>query len=207
MAALICFAQSTQFLFQRALYREWSAAEIASAWLVGVGDLAIIGAVVLSALALVGRVRARSFSLRAALFAVTVLIGAFVGEWVVLGASGAPGRSFPTWSSCCGAAVVADRPSIGRDHPVRQSARDTAARLDESAVTPLQTDQQRVATELQGCSRRSSRIPVEHARDDTSPEPDDLARGRSTSADSSTTSNPRRRRRARAKRRSDGRLT
>jgi hypothetical protein len=93
LAALICFAQSTQILFQRTLYRDWSAREIAGAWLVGFGDLAIIGAVVLAALMVVGGVRARSFALRAALFAVTVLIGAFVGEWLVL------------W------------PRVGRDHP------------------------------------------------------------------------------------------
>ena len=149
-AALICFAQSTQFLFQRALYRDWSAAEIASAWLAGFGDLAIIGAVVLAALMLVGGVRARSFSLRAALFAVTVLIGAFVGEWLVLW------RQWGAWPVVPYEVVLLRALRwlpiglvSGAIILVRQRARDTAARLHESEVTRLQLDQQRVATELQ----------------------------------------------------------
>jgi hypothetical protein len=149
-AALICFAQSTQILFQRTLYRDWSAKEIAGAWLVGFGDLATIGAVVLMALMLGGRVPTRHVSMRAALFAVTVLIGAFVGEWLVLW------RQWGAWPVVPYEVVLLRALRwlpiglvSGAIILVRQRARETAARLHESAVTRLQLDQQRVATELQ----------------------------------------------------------
>jgi hypothetical protein len=149
-AALICVAQSTQLLFQRALYRDWSVAEIAGAWLVGFGDLATIGAVVLVALMLGGRVPARRLPLRAALFALTVLVGAFLGEWLVLW------RQWGAWPVVPYEVVLLRALRwlpiglvSGAIILVRQRARETAARLHESEVTRLQLDQQRVATELQ----------------------------------------------------------
>ena len=149
-AALICVAQSTQLLFQRALYRDWSVAEIAGAWLVGFGDLATIGAVVLVALMLGGRVPARRLPLRAALFALTVLVGAFLGEWLVLW------RQWGVWPVVPYEVVLLRALRwlpiglvSGAIILVRHRARETAARLHESEVTRLQLDQQRVATELQ----------------------------------------------------------
>jgi signal transduction histidine kinase len=149
-AALICFAQSTQILFQRTLYLDWPVTEIAGAWMVGFGDLAIIGAVVLAALSLGGRVRARRLSLRAALFAMSVLVGAFVGEWLVLW------RQWAAWPVVPYEVVLLRALRwlpiglvSGAIILVRQRARETAAQLRESEVSRLQLEQQRAATELQ----------------------------------------------------------
>jgi signal transduction histidine kinase len=150
IAAFICFAQSTQMLFQRTLYRDWSATEIAGAWLVGFGDLATIAASVLLALMLGGRVRTRHAYLRAVLFATAVLFGAVVGEWLVLW------RQWGAWPVVPHEVVLLRAFRwlpiglvSGAIILVRQRARETAARLHESEVTRLQLEQQRVATELQ----------------------------------------------------------
>ena len=65
IAALVCLALSTQFLFQRPLYENWSAVAIAGAWARGLGDQLVIVTVILLVVTLAGRAPIRHFLLRA----------------------------------------------------------------------------------------------------------------------------------------------
>jgi LytS/YehU family sensor histidine kinase len=80
----------------------------------------------------------------------TVLLGAFLGEWLVLW------RQWGAWPVVPYEVVLLRALRwlpiglvSGAIILVRQRARETAAQLHESAVTRLQLDRQRVATELQ----------------------------------------------------------
>ena len=84
LAALVSLALSTQLMFQRQLYDQWSPGQIAGAWLQGWASLAVVAGVILGTLALAGRVPVQGRLLRLAWFAIAVLAGALAGEWLVL---------------------------------------------------------------------------------------------------------------------------
>jgi hypothetical protein len=150
IAALVCLALSTQFLFQRGVYRDWSTSEIAGAWLRGFADRAVIAAAILLALALAGRVPASHGVPRMLLFWCGVLAGAAMGEWAALWLQwGAwPTASYETvllralrWLPL---GVVAGAIVLHR-----QRTSEIAARLHDAEVARLQLEQQTAATQLQ----------------------------------------------------------
>lgn len=150
VAALICLALSTQFLFQRPLYDNWSAVAIADAWARGLGDLLVIATAILLTLDLAGRVPIRHLLFRGTLFACAGLAGACVGEWAVL---------WLQWGAWPTVTLQAVLPRAFRWVPIgavsgailvfRQRASEIGAQLHESEVTRLRLEQQRVALQLQ----------------------------------------------------------
>ena len=150
IAALVCLALSTQFLFQRPLYENWSAMAIATAWARGLVDLVVIAAAILMAVTLAGRAPIRHSLLRGGLFAGAVLAGACMGEWAVL---------WLQWGAWPTVALQALLLRAFRWLPIgagagaillfRQRASEIGAQLHESEVTRLRLEQQRVALQLQ----------------------------------------------------------
>jgi signal transduction histidine kinase len=149
-AALACLALSTQFLFQRTLWQQWSAVEIGGAWLLSLRDQMVIAAAILLALALAGRLPLRRLAPRVLLFVAALLAGAALGEWAVLWLKW---RALPTVD----VATVVGR--AWRWAPIsavmggivlfRQRTRELDARIHESDVTRLKLEQQRVEMQLQ----------------------------------------------------------
>ena len=92
IAALVCLALSTQFLFQRPLYENWSTVAIAGAWARGLGDLLVIVTAILLAVTLAGRVPIRHVLMRGALFAAPYSLAPAWANGPCCGSSGAPGR-------------------------------------------------------------------------------------------------------------------
>jgi signal transduction histidine kinase len=92
VAALVCLGLSTQFLFQRALYAEWSPQAIALAWLAQMRDLALTAGAIIAALAVAGRLPLRYRATRALAFGAVVLGAALAGEtaaqWAAWGSVG-----------------------------------------------------------------------------------------------------------------------
>jgi len=84
LAAPICLALSTQFLFQPSLYEHWSATEIAVAWVQELAHLAAVAFAIVVAIHVAGRIRMRGTVPRLASFAFAAAVGAFCGEWMVL---------------------------------------------------------------------------------------------------------------------------
>ncbi|MEO8752025.1 MAG: histidine kinase [Casimicrobiaceae bacterium] len=82
MGVSIAFA--SQFLFQRDLYEQWPAADIAWAWALQCRDYLVVAGGIVVVLALAGRLRVARQGSRAALFAVAVLGGSVAGEAAVL---------------------------------------------------------------------------------------------------------------------------
>lgn len=87
LAGLICFASSTQLLSKRALYSDWTAAEIATEWARQLMEFAAIAAAILGTLALAGRLHVTRTWQRTLLFAGAVVAGAFIGQALVLAIS------------------------------------------------------------------------------------------------------------------------
>lgn len=149
-AALVCLALSTQLLFQRALWQEWSVAEISVAWLHELRDLAVIATSILLVLAFAGRVPLQRLALRSLLFLAALLAGAVLGEWVDLWLRW---RAWPTTDLATVVAHAWRWVPIGAVMAVillvRHRAREIDARIHESDVTRLQLEQQRVETQLQ----------------------------------------------------------
>jgi len=150
IAALVCLALSTQFLFQRPLYENWSAVAIAGAWARGLGDQLVIVTVILLVVTLAGRVPIRHFLLRGTLFACAVLAGACMGEWAVLW------LQWGVWPTVTLKALLPRAFSwlpigavSGAILMFRQRASEIGAQLHESEVARLRLEQQRVALQLQ----------------------------------------------------------
>jgi hypothetical protein len=149
-ALLACFALSTQFLFQRSLYGDWSVGDIASAWLDDVVRLVSVAAVVLVTVWLAGRLPVRRSAARALLFALALLVGASLGEWLGLW------WEWGVWPEVDYDAIL---PRAFRWVPLgavggfivvlRQRTVAIAARLHESEVDRLQLERQQVALRLQ----------------------------------------------------------
>jgi sensor histidine kinase YesM len=150
IALLVCVALSTQFLFQRPLYDNWPAVDIALAWARGLLDLLIIVSVILLAVTLAGLVPIRHLLLKITWFASAVLTSACLGEWAVLW------LQWNTWPTVTFEGLL---PRAFRWLPiaavsgailiVRQRASDIGAQLHESEVTRLRLEQQRVELQLQ----------------------------------------------------------
>jgi signal transduction histidine kinase len=149
-AALVCLALSTQLLFQRALWEQWPAVEIAEAWLLSLRDLAVIAAAIVLALTLAGALPLRLLAPRVLLFVAALLTGAALGEWAVLW------LQWRTWPTVDVATVLG---RTWRWLPIgavtgaivlfRQRTRELDARIHESDVTRLTLEQQRVELQLQ----------------------------------------------------------
>jgi hypothetical protein len=150
LAALVCFAMSTQLLFQRALYAKWPLSAIGSAWLSSLADLALIAAAVLAVLLVAGRLPVRRAVSRGLLFAAALLTGAMLGEWLVL---------WWNWGSMPAVGPDALWPRAARWLPIggiagaivvyRQRAQSIAAQVHETEIARLQLERQRVAVQLQ----------------------------------------------------------
>jgi signal transduction histidine kinase len=150
LAVLVALALSTQFLFQRSLYVEWSGRQIGVAWLQRFVTLVVIVATILLALLGAGRVRARRWPLRALLFIAALLAGACAGEWLALWLQW---RAWPT----AGFATIL--PRAVRWLPLgaislailtfRRRSNEIAAQLRAAEITRLQLDGERLAVQLQ----------------------------------------------------------
>ncbi|HUP96833.1 MAG TPA: histidine kinase [Usitatibacter sp.] len=147
LAAATSLALSTQFLFQRSLYRDWDGAEIAAAWVMELVHLALVAASMMVAGHLAALIpRARAF--RAPLLLTALAAGAFVAEWSLLYVQwGAPASSLegvlvqalrwvPVGAVC--AAIVS----------LRSRAREHEARLHRVEVDRMQLERQAVASEI-----------------------------------------------------------
>lgn len=149
-ALLVCFALSTQLLFQRSLYQQWSGWEIVGSWLRGFLEQAAVAASILMALALAGRIPAQRPSVRALTFGAAILAGACAGEWIVLLCQ------WGTWPTVGFEAIF---PRAVRWLPIgviagvifvaRRRTSDLAGRLHETEINRLQLERQQVAVQLQ----------------------------------------------------------
>lgn len=149
-AALVCLALSTQFLFQRTLYRQWSWAAIADAWLQSFLELVVVAVAILCALWLAGRTPTRRTPLKLLAFGAALLAGAYAGEWIVL---------WLQWGAWPTAQFTAILPRAMRWLPIgavagavmltRERTSEIATRLHESEVGRLQLDRQQLAVQLQ----------------------------------------------------------
>jgi hypothetical protein len=149
-AAVACLALSTQFLFQRTLYQEWSWAAIASAWLRSFAELVAVVAAILLALWLAGRMPIRRTPLKLLAFGAALFAGAYAGEWVVL---------WMQWGEWPTAHYTAILPRALRWLPIgavagavmllRARNTDLATRLHESELSRLQLDRQQLAAQVQ----------------------------------------------------------
>jgi signal transduction histidine kinase len=150
LAVLAAFALSTQLLFQRSLYVHWSRLEIVTAWIRQFADLVIVVAAILLALALAGRIPAGRLSFRGLLFATALLVGACLGEWLVLW------LQWGAWPTADFAAVL---PRALRWLPIgavsvailvfRQRSTAMAEQLHAAEVKRLQLEQQCLAIQVQ----------------------------------------------------------
>ena len=150
LAGLVCLALSTQFLFQRALYQQWSWAAIAGAWLRSFAELVVVAVSILLALWLTGRMPAQRMPVLLLAFAAALFAGAFAGEWIVL---------WLQWGAWPTAQFTAILPRAMRWLPIgaiagaimvsRARTSDIATRLHESEVNRLQLDRQQLAVQLQ----------------------------------------------------------
>ena len=150
LAALVSLALSTQLMFQRQLYDQWSPGQIAGAWLHGWASLAAVAGVILGTLGLAGRVPVQGRLLRLAWFGTAVLAGALAGEWLVL---------WYQWGEWPTADLEALLPRAMRWLPIagtvaliqryRAHVAELAARTHDEEVTRLQLEQQQVAVQLQ----------------------------------------------------------
>ena len=150
LAALVCLALSSQFMLQRDLYAQWSLGQVLAGW---AGHLALLGtaaAVALLTIAAAGRLPVRRPIARLALFAVALVGGAFLGEWVVL---------WIQWGDRPAVGVEALLPYAMRWVPVgaavavilrlRRHAGELAVRLHDAELTRLQLERQQVEVQLQ----------------------------------------------------------
>ncbi len=149
-AALSCLALSTQLLFQRALYQEWPAVDIALAWARGFCELTFIAVAILAALILAARIPLQNFIAQCVLFGVALFAGALFGEWAVLGIFWG---AWPTIEfSAVATRAIRWLPIgffAGAIVVFRQRTLGTAAQLHETQVRRLQLEQQHVAIRLQ----------------------------------------------------------
>jgi len=147
---LVCLALSTQFLFQRTLYQQWSGSAIVAAWLRSFVELVGVAASILAALWVAGRVPARSRAVQLLWFGCALLAGAYAGEWAVLWSE------WGDWPTVGPAAIL---PRAMRWLPIgavtavifisRQRTSDLGRRLHESEVNRTRLEQQQVAVQLQ----------------------------------------------------------
>jgi LytS/YehU family sensor histidine kinase len=82
-ATAIAFGMSLQFLSQLFVWRNWPVSEVLQGWLYVFRDRLIVAILITAAVVALDALRARSPVLRSALLAVSVLLGAIVGEWLV----------------------------------------------------------------------------------------------------------------------------
>jgi hypothetical protein len=149
-AVLACLALSTQFLFQRALYQQWSWAAIAGAWLKSFAELVVVAVAILLAIWLMGRMPARRTPVKLLAFGAALFAGAYAGEWIVLCLQ---------WGAWPTAQFTAILPRAMRWLPLgavagavmlsRARTSAIATRLHESEVNRLQLDRQQLAVQLQ----------------------------------------------------------
>ena len=150
LAGLVCLTLSTQLLFQRALYQQWSWAAIAGAWLRNFAELVVVAVSVLLALELTGRMPTQRTPVNLLAFGAALFAGAFAGEWIVL---------WLQWGSWPTAQFTAILPRAMRWLPIgavagavvlsRARTSVIATRLHESEVNRLQLDRQQLAVQLQ----------------------------------------------------------
>ena len=150
LAALVCLALSVQFLFQRDLYAQWSMGQVLAGWLVHLALLGTAAAVLTLAIAAAGRLPLKRPVAKLAAFAVALVGGAFLGEWIVL---------WVQWGDWPAADIEALLPRAMRWAPIgaavavivrlRKHASDLAVRLHDAEVTRLRLEQQQVEVQLQ----------------------------------------------------------
>jgi len=150
LAALVCVAASTQFLFQGSVLREWAWNAIGSVWIGNLWQAMLVATVILIVLALAGRTPLRRPAARLAGLGVSLLAGAYLGEWLLL---------WLQWGTLPTASVEAILPRAFRWVPIgalgavilagRQRARDLSSRLHQIEIDRLQLDKEQVALQLQ----------------------------------------------------------
>jgi signal transduction histidine kinase len=150
LAALVCVALSTQFLFQATVHQDWPWGAMGSLWLENFWQAMLVSSAILAVLALAGAVPLRSRVARLAWFCLALLAGAYLGEWAVLW------LQWGTWPSASMEAVF---PRAFRWLPIavvgamilqgRQRAREVSDRLRSVELSGLEIEQQQAAMRLQ----------------------------------------------------------
>lgn len=149
-AGLVCLALSTQFLFQRMLYQQWSWTAIAGAWLRSFAELGVVATAILLALWLAGRMPAERAPLKLLAFGAALFAGAYGGEWIVL---------WLQWGAWPTAHYTAILPRAIRWLPIgavagavmlsRARTSYISTRLHDTEVNRLRLDRQQLAVQLQ----------------------------------------------------------